>query len=61
MNGQLVQPRSAWIVGAIICVLAVSQAQITAPGKPKQSNQALASGRRTFESVSLTLLSIPRS
>ena len=37
----------------LLCALAVSQAQTTAPGieKLKQSNQALATGRRTFEST----------
>ena len=51
--GRAIRQRGAWILGAIICVLAVSQAQRTGPGtaKPKQSNQALAAGRRTFEST----------
>ena len=52
MNGQLIKRRAACIGAALICVSVVSHAQTTAPRaeKPKQSNQALAAGRRTFES-----------
>ena len=51
MNGQLIKQRVAWIVAAIICVLAGSHAQTTTPRveKPK-SNQTFAAGRKTFES-----------
>ena len=50
--GQLIQQRGTWIVAALICTLAASYAQTNAPRaeKPKQSNQALAAGKRTFES-----------
>lgn len=51
--GRAIQQRGTWILAALICTLAVSQAQTTAPAteKLKQSNQALAAGRRTFEST----------
>jgi cytochrome c oxidase cbb3-type subunit 3 len=52
-TGRSIPLRGAWILAALICAFTVSQAQTTAPGtgKPKQSNQALAAGRRTFEST----------
>jgi len=52
MNGQLIKQRIAWMVAAMICALAGSHAQTTTPivAKSKQSNQALAAGRKTFES-----------
>ena len=46
MKGQLIKRRAAYIVAALICVLVASHAQT----KLKQSNRALAAGRRTFES-----------
>jgi cytochrome c oxidase cbb3-type subunit 3 len=51
--GRAIQQRGALILAVLICALAVSQAQTTAPRteKPKQSNLALAAGRRTFEST----------
>jgi cytochrome c oxidase cbb3-type subunit III len=51
--GRAIRHRGASILVPLICVLGVSQAQTTGPGteKPKQSNQALAAGRRTFEST----------
>jgi putative heme-binding domain-containing protein len=47
-----IQQRGAWIVAVLICTLAASRAQTTAPRaeNPKQSNQALAAGLRAFES-----------
>jgi len=47
-----IRERWAWIVVAIICAFAASHAQTTAPkiSEPKQSNQALAGGKRAFES-----------
>jgi cytochrome c oxidase cbb3-type subunit 3 len=47
-----IQQRGAWIVAALICTLAASHAQTTAPTaeKSKQSNQAQAAGQRMFES-----------
>ena len=52
-TGRSIRQRGAWILAALICALAASHAQTTAPGteKLKQSNQALAAGRRTFEST----------
>ena len=52
-TGRSIQQRGAWILAALICALAVSQAQTTAPRteEQNQSNQALAAGRRTFEST----------
>ena len=52
-TGRSIQQRGAWILAALICALAVSQAQTTAPrtDEQNQSNQALAAGRRTFEST----------
>jgi putative heme-binding domain-containing protein len=51
--GRASPQRGTWILAALICALAVSHAQTTAPGteKQKQSNEALAGGRRTFEST----------
>jgi len=52
-TGRSIQQRGAWILAALICALAVSQAQTTAPRTAEQnrSNQTLAAGRRTFEST----------
>ena len=51
--GGWIRQRWAWILVALICAFASSQAQTTAPKltKPKQSNQALADGKQTFESI----------
>jgi cytochrome c oxidase cbb3-type subunit III len=51
MNGQLIRRRAACIVATLICVLVASHAQtnVHRTQKRKQSNQALAAGRRTFE------------
>ena len=51
--GRSIRERWARIVVAIACALAVSHAQTTAPKirEPKHSNQALAGGKRVFESV----------
>lgn len=52
MNRQPIKRRAAGMVAALVCVVAVSQAQTTEnrTGKPKESNQALAAGKRIFES-----------
>lgn len=52
MIGRLIKRRAACTVAALICALGPSHAQTSVPRaeKPKQSNQALTSGRRTFES-----------
>jgi cytochrome c oxidase cbb3-type subunit III len=51
--GRSMRERWARIVVAIACALAASHAQTTAPKirEPKQSSQALAGGKRVFESV----------
>jgi cytochrome c oxidase cbb3-type subunit 3 len=51
-TARLIQQRGAWIVAVLICSIGASHAQTTVhrTEKLKQSNQALASGRRTFES-----------
>jgi cytochrome c oxidase cbb3-type subunit III len=48
-----IRQRWAWILVALICAFASSHAQTTDPKirEPKQSNQALADGKRAFESV----------
>lgn len=48
-----IRQRSVWILIALICAFASSHAQTTAPKltRPKQSNQALADGKQTFESI----------
>jgi cytochrome c oxidase cbb3-type subunit III len=50
--GRSIRRRWAWIVVSLICAFAASYAQTTAPKimEPKQSNQVLAGGKRTFES-----------
>ena len=48
MNG-LIKRSAAWIAVVLICALTASHAQ-TRTEKPKQSNQASAAGRQTFES-----------
>jgi len=52
MNGQLIKRRAACIAATFICVLVASHAQtnVNRMEKLKQSNQAWAAGRRTFES-----------
>lgn len=52
MNGQLIKRRAACIVAALVCVLFASHAQtnVHRTETMKHSNQALAAGRRTFES-----------
>jgi len=52
MNGQLIKRLGACIVAALICALVASHAQtnVHPTEKPKQSNPALAAGKRTFES-----------
>jgi putative heme-binding domain-containing protein len=51
--GRSIRQRWAWVLVAFICTFASSRAQTTAPKirEPKQSNQALAGGKRAFESV----------
>lgn len=51
--GRSIRERRAWIVVAIICAFAASHAQTAAPRirEPKQNSQALAGGKRAFESV----------
>jgi len=48
-----IRQRWAWVLLALICAFASSQAQTTTPKltKPKQSSQALADGKQTFESI----------
>src|SRR5882762_4194404 len=52
MNGQFIKRLGACIVAALICALVASHAQtnVHPTEKPKQSNPALAAGKRTFES-----------
>ena len=51
--GRSIRECWAWIVVALICAFATSHAQTTAPKtrEPKHSNQALAGGKRAFEST----------
>jgi cytochrome c oxidase cbb3-type subunit III len=48
-----IRQRWAWILVALMCAFASGHAQTTAPntGERKQSNQALAGGKRAFEHV----------
>ena len=48
--GRCVRLRWAWVLVALICTFASSQAQSTAP-KIKQPKQAFATGKQTFESI----------
>jgi mono/diheme cytochrome c family protein len=52
-TGRSIRQLGAWILAALICALAASQAQTTSPGTEKlnRSNPATAAGRRTFEST----------
>lgn len=49
---QSIRQRWAWILVALICAFASSQAQTTTPKiREKKSGQALADGKQTFESI----------
>ena len=50
--GRSIRQRWAWILVALVCAFAGSDAQTTAPKiGERRSNQALAAGKRTFESL----------